>query len=189
MKKSGIPRRVQIKANATLGVLSECTKVLPQYVDRDVVDRLTNKILTLHPDQRHGHTVRHHHICPPPYHMKITESLKCKQKRKPKKKKRKCHDTDGDNDECHVPVKSSDDTPKKSTSNKKTSLDTDTVETHQPKKGKKRKSDIKKSKHQSKSAARKDTSGERNNAEGDADDTMTTIIPDDGADDEFLDKE
>lgn len=177
--KRGASRAVRVDSGTPLGKRSEFTKVLPQTLNNSVVEHLTNKLLALHPDPEH-HMKRHHQVCPPPYHMKITESLKCKRKRK-KKKKKKCLENEEENEECQT-IKSED---RKKQTKKKKCDDTDTGAECQPKKGKKRKAHGNKKKS---SKSPKKDSAERN-AEADEDDTMTTTIPDDDAEDEFLDKD
>lgn len=67
LNKRGLPRKVQVKANAPLGKLSAYTQVLTQPVPADRVDQL---LASRRPASGewpasvpHGH--RHHHACPP----------------------------------------------------------------------------------------------------------------------------
>ncbi|VVC28426.1 Cytokine IL1/FGF,Fibroblast growth factor family [Cinara cedri] len=87
LNKRGMPRKVQVKANAPLGKLSTYTRVLTQSVSAERVEQL---LASRQPPASgewpasvpHGH--RHHHVCPPhvgPPH--------------PSTKRRKCPGTKG----------------------------------------------------------------------------------------------
>lgn len=61
LNKRGVPRKVQVKANAPLGKLSTYARVLTQPVPAQRVEELLAARQATSP--QHGH--RHHHVCPP----------------------------------------------------------------------------------------------------------------------------
>ncbi|XP_025409378.1 uncharacterized protein LOC112682844 [Sipha flava] len=67
INKSGLPRQVQVKANAPLGKLSKSTHVLTQPVSQKTVDRVlaSRGPMTGEWPDSIPHAHRHHHVCPP----------------------------------------------------------------------------------------------------------------------------
>lgn len=76
LNKRGLPRKVQVKANAPLGKLSTYTQVLTQPVPADRVDQLLASRRPVSGEWPatipHGH--RHHHACPPHVGPPLTAS-------------------------------------------------------------------------------------------------------------------
>lgn len=92
LANNGKSRKARKKTGTGLGKLSDFTSTLPYLVSTDRLEELEKQKQKLHPDSRsHG---RHNQICPPPYHTKITKSLKCKKNRckKKHKKNNECND-------------------------------------------------------------------------------------------------
>lgn len=63
LNKHGTPRKVQVKANATMGKLSTYTRVLTQPVPVKRVEELLASRKPVGEWPAHG--LRHHHVCPP----------------------------------------------------------------------------------------------------------------------------